>query len=48
MTEEYRTPEIVNMGEVTELTGGGSTPLADIPGDPTGGYNRGKLEVELD
>jgi len=39
--KSYQPPEAVWVGSAIELTKGGQTPLADIPGDASGGYNRG-------
>jgi len=35
---EYRSPEVVCLGKVVPLTEGADTLVAELPGDPSGGY----------
>lgn len=35
---EYGQPVIETVGDATELTLGRGTPVADVPGEPSGGY----------
>lgn len=37
----YQPPAIISVGSAIDLTKGGNSPVADIPGNPSGGYNRG-------
>ena len=45
---QYQVPEMIWVGSAIDLTQGGNTPLADKPGDPSGGYNRGYGFPEAD